>query len=439
MDLFEYSKKKTINKRAPLAERIRPKKLEDFHGQSHIIFENSPLIRLINTDKIGSLILFGPPGTGKTTLAMIISNTTNRVFEKLSAVTSGVKDIKEVVKNAESNLNFYNKGTILFVDEIHRFNKSQQDALLPHVENGLITLIGATTENPYFEVNRALLSRCKVLELKGLDEEDIVKAISRAIESKDGLKDYNISIDDDSKKLIARLSGGDVRSALNNLEVAVLSTESINGVIEINKGIIEESFFSSSNLYDKSSDYHYDTISAFIKSMRGSDPDAAILYLAKMLKSGEDPKFIARRMVIFASEDIGNADPNALNIANSVFRAVEIIGLPEAELNLAQGVLYLATAPKSNSSYIAMKEAKNSLNENPNLEIPKYLKDSHYNGAEKIGRGIGYKYPHDYKNAYVKQRYLPDNYEDVKYYCPSNNGYEYKIKKYMEKLKGEID
>ncbi|HHX69922.1 MAG: replication-associated recombination protein A [Miniphocaeibacter sp.] len=435
MDLFEYSRKKSINKNAPLADRIRPKTLEDFYGQKHIIYKNSPLDRLIKSDRIGSLIIYGPPGIGKTTLAMIISNTTNRVFEKLSAVTSGVKDIKEVVKNAESNLSFYNKGTILFIDEIHRFNKSQQDALLPHVENGLITLIGATTENPYFEVNKALLSRCKIIELKNLTEDDIVKALQRALTLENGLKKYNVEINKETLYFVAKLSNGDVRAALNGLEVAVLSTEPVDGIILIDKKIVEESFLNTTNLYDKDSDYHYNTISAFIKSMRGSDPDAAILYLAKMIKSGEDPKFIARRMVIFASEDIGNADPNALQVANNVFRAVEIIGLPEAQLNLAQGVLYLATAPKSNRSYLAIKNAMSDINNNTNLEIPNYLKDAHYKGAEKLGIGKGYKYPHDYENSYVEQRYFPNNFKEKKYYIPSDIGYELNIKEYMKKLK----
>lgn len=435
MDLFEYSRKKNAKKNAPLAERVRPKKIDDFYGQEHILFHNSPLNRLIKIDRVGSLILYGPPGTGKTTLAMVISNSTNKVFEKLSAVTSGVKDIKEVVSTAKTNLDLYNKETILFIDEIHRFNKSQQDALLPHVENGLITLIGATTENPYFEVNSALLSRCKIIQLKSLSNEDILRALKRALHLKDGLKEYNVHVDDDTLMLIANLSSGDVRTALNSLEIAVLSTDPIEDKIVLNEDIIKNSFISSSNLYDKSSDYHYNTISAFIKSMRGSDPNSAILYLAKMIKSGEDPKFIARRMVIFASEDIGNANPEALVVANAVFRAVEIIGMPEAQLNLAQGVIYLATSPKSNKSYIAIKDALKDLDKNPNLDIPKYLLDAHYNGAKKLGSGIGYKYPHDYDNSYVNQRYFPTNYSKREYYEPTDNGYEVEIKKYMKKLK----
>ncbi|WP_099203312.1 replication-associated recombination protein A [Miniphocaeibacter massiliensis] len=438
MDLFEYSKKKSLKFNAPLAERVRPLTIDDFYGQEHILYKNSPLNRLIKIDRIGSLILYGPPGTGKTTLAMIISNTTKKVFEKLSAVTSGVKDIKEVVKNAEDNLSFYNKETILFIDEIHRFNKSQQDALLPHVENGLITLIGATTENPYFEVNKALLSRCKIVHLKSLKDNDLVKILQRALNIDKILSSYKIRYTDKDLEYIARLSSGDVRNALNTLEVAVLSTEPTNGVIEINNKVIKESVIDSSvNLYDKNADYHYNTISAFIKSMRGSDPDASILYLAKMLKSGEDPKFIARRMVIFASEDIGNADPNALTIANNVFRAVEIIGLPEARINLAQGVTYLATAKKSNKSYLAIEEATKDINENPDLDIPQYLRDSHYLGAENLGIGIGYKYPHDFENSYVKQRYFPMNYNEKRYYKPTENGYEKNIKEYIDKLKGE--
>lgn len=437
MDLFEYDLERKMKNSAPLAERVRPEKLEDFYGQNHVIYPNSPLDRLIKTDRIGSLILYGPPGTGKTTLAYVISKSTNRVFEKLSAVTSGVKDIKEVVKSAQDNQNFFNKKTILFVDEIHRFNKSQQDALLPHVESGLITLIGATTENPFFEVNRALLSRTKIVELKHLSSGDIKKALKRALEHKDGLSMYNIEIGEDELDYISKLSNGDVRNALNSLEVAVLSTKEVDGKIKLTKDIIKDSFFLNHLGYDRDGDIHYDTISAFIKSMRGSNPDAALIYLAKMLESGEDPKFIARRMIIFASEDIGNADPRALTVANDVFRAVEVIGLPECRLNLAQGVTYLSTAPKSNSSYMAILKAIEDVKTNPNLEIPGYLRDAHYSGAKDLGHGIGYKYPHDYKDGYVKQRYMPINFENKKYYNPKEIGYEKKIYDLLKILREE--
>ncbi|WP_300408304.1 replication-associated recombination protein A [Lagierella sp.] len=432
MDLFEYSLEKKKKDNSPLAQRVRPETIDEFFSQEHIIYPNSPLMRLIKSDRIGSLILYGPPGTGKTTLARIISNSTNRVFEKLSAVTSGIKDIKEVVKNAKDNLNFYNKGTILFIDEIHRFNKSQQDALLPHVESGLITLIGATTENPFFEVNRALLSRTKIVELKHLSDEDIKKALLRAIDHRNGLKDYNVKIGEKELDLLARLSSGDLRNALTSLEVAVLSTRETDGEIILDENTIRDSFFLDNIGYDKGGDIHYDTISAFIKSLRGSDPDAALIYLAKMLEAGEDPKFIARRLIIFASEDIGNADPRALTVANDVFRAVEVVGLPECKLNLAQGVTYLSTAPKSNSSYKAIMEAISDVKANSELEIPPYLRDSHYSGAKDLGHGIGYKYPHDYKGGYVKQRYMPLNYDIKKYYRPENRGYERNILKFLE-------
>lgn len=437
MDLFDYSLENKKKYSAPLAERIRPERIEDFFGQEHIIYKNSPLLRLIKTDRIGSLILYGPPGTGKTTLARVISNSTNRIFENLSAVTSGIKDIKEVVKNAKDSLNFYNKGTIVFIDEIHRFNKSQQDALLPHVESGLITLIGATTENPFFEVNKALLSRTKIVQLKHLSKENIKKTLKRALNHENGLSMYNISIGEEELEFIADLSSGDVRNALNSLEVAVLSTDEVNGKIVLTKEIIKDSFFLDNIEYDKSGDVHYDTISAFIKSMRGSDPDAALVYLAKMLEGGEDPKFIARRMIIFASEDIGNADPNALAIANEVFRAVEVIGLPECKLNLAQGVTYLSTAPKSNSSYLAIMEAISDIKKNSKLQIPGYLRDSHYKGARDLGHGVGYKYPHDYPNGIVKQRYMPINFELKKYYNPKELGYEKNIYNLLKKLREE--
>lgn len=433
MDLFEYSLEKTRKKNAPLASRIRPESIEDFFGQEHVLAKGKPLYRMIESDKVPSMIFYGPPGTGKTTLAMIISKKTNRVFEKLSAVTSGVKDIRAVTKAAEDNLKFYNKETILFIDEIHRFNKSQQDALLPFVENGTVVLIGATTENPYFEVNKALISRCLVVELHRLSDENIIKMLKKAIENPKGLGDFNISISEDSLKVLAQISGGDGRNALNTLEIAVLSSEEQQGKILIDEEVIRNSVIRPTVSYDKNSDEHYDTISAFIKSMRGSDPDAAVLYLTKMIVAGEDPKFIARRMVIFASEDIGNADPNALNIAVSVFKACEVIGLPECKLNLAQGVLYLATAPKSNASYLAIMKAEEKIGEGGKMTIPSYLRDAHFSGASDLGRGSGYLYPHDH-GGYVKQQYLPDEFKKEKFYEPKEIGYEKEILESMNLL-----
>lgn len=433
MDLFEYSLEKTRKKNAPLASRIRPESIEDFFGQEHVLAKGKPLYRMIQSDKVPSMIFYGPPGTGKTTLAMIISKKTNRVFEKLSAVTSGVKDIRAVTKAAEDNLKFYNKETILFIDEIHRFNKSQQDALLPFVENGTVVLIGATTENPYFEVNKALVSRCLIVELHRLSDENIIKMLKKAIENPKGLGHFNISISEDSLKILAQISGGDGRNALNTLEIAVLSSEEQQGKILIDEEVIRNSVIRPTVSYDKNSDEHYDTISAFIKSMRGSDPDAAVLYLTKMIIAGEDPKFIARRMVIFASEDIGNADPNALNIAVSVFKACEVIGLPECKLNLAQGVLYLATAPKSNASYLAIIKAEEKIGQGGKMTIPSYLRDAHFSGAADLGRGSNYLYPHDY-GGYVKQQYLPDEFKNEKFYKPKEIGYEKEILESMKLL-----
>lgn len=433
MDLFEYSLEKTRKKNAPLASRIRPESIEDFFGQEHVLAKGKPLYRMIQSDKVPSMIFYGPPGTGKTTLAMIISKKTNRVFEKLSAVTSGVKDIRAVTKVAEDNLKFYNKETILFIDEIHRFNKSQQDALLPFVENGTVVLIGATTENPYFEVNKALVSRCLIVELHRLSDENIIKMLKKAIENPKGLGHFNISISEDSLKILAQISGGDGRNALNTLEIAVLSSEEQQGKILIDEEVIRNSVIRPTVSYDKNSDEHYDTISAFIKSMRGSDPDAAVLYLTKMIIAGEDPKFIARRMVIFASEDIGNADPNALNIAVSVFKACEVIGLPECKLNLAQGVLYLATAPKSNASYLAIIKAEEKIGQGGKMTIPSYLRDAHFSGAADLGRGSNYLYPHDY-GGYVKQQYLPDEFKNEKFYKPKEIGYEKEILESMKLL-----
>lgn len=433
MDLFDYSMEKTRKKNAPLASRIRPENLSGFFGQQHVLGKGKPLYRMIVSDKVPSMIFYGPPGTGKTTLAMIISKQTNRLFEKLSAVTSGVKDIRAVTKTAEDNLKYYNKETILFIDEIHRFNKSQQDALLPFVENGTVILIGATTENPYFEVNKALVSRCLIVELHRLSDEDIINMLKSAIKNPQGLGNYCISISEDSLKLLAQISGGDGRNALNILEIAVLSSESKDDEIVIREEDIKNSVIRPIISYDKNSDEHYDTISAFIKSMRGSDPDAALLYLTKMILAGEDPKFIARRMVIFASEDIGNADPAALSVAVSVFKACEVIGLPECKLNLAQGVLYLSTAPKSNASYTAIMKAEKLLSESGRTTIPSYLRDAHFSGAEKLDRGKGYLYPHDY-GGYVKQEYLPKEFIGEKFYYPKKIGYEIEIQKYLKLL-----
>lgn len=433
MDLFEYNLEKELKKAAPLADRMRPKKIEDFSGQKHLLDKGMPLYRLIVSDRIGSMIFYGPPGTGKTTLAMIISNTTNRLFEKISAVTSGIKDIRRVVKDAEDNLSMYNKKTIVFIDEIHRFNKAQQDALLPYVEQGIITLIGATTENPFFEVNKALVSRCQIIELKNLDIESVVDMLKRALkDKKNGLGNKNIIINDEELILLANISGGDGRNALNSLEIAVLSTEEDEkGNIIIDESAIRNSISGIIARYDKNSDEHYDTISAFIKSMRGSDADAAIYYLAKMIHAGEDPKFIARRMIIFASEDIGNADPRAISVAVDVFKAVEVIGMPEGRIILSQGVIYLATAPKSNSSYIAIDKALSDVKKGGLNKIPSYLRDAHFSNAKDLNRGIGYKYPHDYPRGYIKQQYMPDELKDNIYYKPTNRGYENNIKKYI--------
>ena len=434
MDLFDYTMKKNQNKNAPLASRMRPTSLEDFYGQDHVLKKGKPLYRLIKADKIKSMIFYGPPGIGKTTLAFIISKTTNRLFEKLSAVTSGVKEIRAVIKEAEENLKYYNKETILFIDEIHRFNKSQQDALLPFVENGTIILIGATTENPYFEVNKALVSRCIIIEMKSLDSTAIIKLLEAAIHSEKGLKNLDIEIDSESIELLADLSSGDARKALNGLELAALSTERTGDKLIISREDIENSFIQPIVRYDKDSDEHYDTISAFIKSMRGSDPDAALIYLAKMLLAGEDPKFIARRLVIFASEDVGNADPQGLLVATAAFKACEVIGLPECELNLAQAATYLATAPKSNASYQGLLSAKESIRKNAHFTIPNTIRDAHYGGATDLGRGTGYLYPHNF-GGYVKQDYMPKEFKNMKFYEPKKIGYEKRIWEYLESLK----
>lgn len=437
MDLFTLSMEDNLKSTAPLADRMRPVSLEEFVGQSHILGEGMSLYRSIKADRINSMVFYGPPGTGKTTLAMIIANQTRMRFEKLSAVTAGVKDIREVVTRAEESLKMTKKRTILFVDEIHRFNKSQQDALLPFVERGIIILIGATTENPFFEVNKALLSRAMVIVLHPLNKKDLEKLYKRALEDKEkGLGNYKVEIDEDAKEYLFTISQGDGRILLNSLEIGVLSTDPDEGGIRrIGIDGIKESIQVKTAKYDKGGDEHYNTVSAFIKSMRGSDPNATLYYLAKMINAGEDPKFIARRIVICASEDVGNADPQALVVANSAFQAVNLIGMPEGRIILSQAALYVATAPKSNSALIGIDKALDDIRNEEIGNVPKHLQDGHYGGAKALGIGVDYKYPHDYTNHYVKQDYLPPGMEDRVYYEPSGIGYEKKIRERLEFLK----
>ena len=432
MNIFEMQYENSVKKEGPLAERMRPINLDEFVGQKHIVGKGKILNRAIESDKLTSAIFYGPPGTGKTTLAKIIANTTNNNFTTLNAVTSGIKDIKEKVSYAVDELSIYNKRTILFIDEIHRFNKAQQDALLPYVENGTIVLIGATTENPYFEVNSALISRSLVFEFKNIDIEDIKSVIRKSLTDKRGYGGRKVEIDEDALNHIAQYSNGDIRSALNALELGAETTDEIDGIIKINIDVASECIQRKKLNYDKTGDNHYDTISAFIKSMRGTDPDAAVYWLAKMIKAGEDPKFIARRIIICASEDVGNADPRALEVAVNAFKAVEIIGFPEGRITLAQAAIYVACAPKSNACIMAIDRAMKAV-ESESHEVPLHLKDKHYNGAESLNRGINYKYPHDYDKFYVKQQYMPDI--KTKFYEPKESGYESKIKKFLEYLR----
>lgn len=420
----------------PLAQRLKPRTLDEYVGQEHILAEDKLLYRSIKSDRITSLILYGPPGVGKTSLAKIIARTTHCNYVELNAVTSGIKEIKAVVEKAQSEIALKGKKTILFIDEIHRFNKTQQDSLLPHVEKGTLTLVGATTENPFFEVNKALLSRSMIFKLEPLTEAHITKLINRALKDKElGYGNISIRLYDDASKFICQNASGDARKALNALELAVLTTNKReDGFIHITLEVVEECMQRRQVSYDKSGDYHYDVVSAFIKSIRGSDPDAAIHYLARMLYSGEDPEFIARRIVISASEDIGNADPYALLIANAALNVVKSIGMPEARITLAQAVTYLAGAPKSNAAYNAINSALYDIEKEDIGAVPMHLKDSHYGGAKALNHGLDYKYPHDYDHHYVKQQYMPKELFNKNYYRPTGLGYEKRIKDRLEFL-----
>jgi putative ATPase len=439
MDLFEYMRNTTKEKESPLAARLRPTTLDEVVGQEHIIGKDKLLYRAIKADKLSSIIFYGPPGTGKTTLAKVIANTTSAEFTQINATVAGKKDMEEVVNKAKDTLAMYEKRTILFIDEIHRFNKSQQDYLLPFVEDGTIILIGATTENPYFEVNGALISRSIIFELKPLEKDDIKELIRRAVyDEKKGMGSFNAVIDDDALEFLADMSGGDARHALNAIELGIMTTDrSEDGKIHITMEVAQECIQKRRVLYDKNGDNHYDTISAFIKSMRGSDPDAAVYYLAKMLYAGEEVAFIARRIMICASEDVGNADPMALEVAVSASLAVERVGMPEAQIILSQAATYVACAPKSNAACEAVYAATREVKQSGNLPIPPHLQDAHYKSSAKLGRGIGYKYAHDYPNHYVEQQYLPYELTGKTFYEPSWNGYEAKIREHMKKIKGE--
>lgn len=438
MDLFDYMRETTKEKESPLASRLRPTTLDEVVGQQHIIGKDKLLYRAIRADKLSSVIFYGPPGTGKTTLAKVIAGATKAEFVSINATAAGKKDMEAVVEQAKNSLGMYGRRTILFIDEIHRFNKGQQDYLLPFVEDGTIILIGATTENPYFEVNGALLSRSVIFELKSLDKEDIRILLRRAVTDEErGMGAYHAVLEPDAEDFLADISNGDARAALTAIELGVLTTErSEDGKIHITLDVAQECIQKRAVRYDKMGDQHYDTISAFIKSIRGSDPDAAVYYLARMLYAGEDIRFIARRMMISASEDVGNADPNALNVAVSAALAVERIGMPEARIILAQAATYLASAPKSNASYLAVDRATECMKQTMTAPVPVHLQDAHYKGSEKLGHGLGYLYAHNYPNHYVEQQYLPDALKDEVFYEPTEIGYEKQIKEHLQFLRG---
>ena len=435
MDLFEYMAEGRKEKEAPLAARMRPQTLDEVVGQEDIIGEDKLLYRAIKADRLSSIILYGPPGVGKTTLAKVIANTTSADFHQVNATIAGKKDMESVVETAKNNLGGYGRKTILFVDEIHRFNKAQQDYLLPYVEDGTLILIGATTENPYFEVNGALISRSRIFELKPLSKENILTLIKRAFESDRGVKQYNAEITDEAADFLADIADGDARAALNAIELAVLTTKpSADAKIHVDLAVAEECIQKKAIRYDKTGDNHYDTIAAFIESMCGSDPDAALYYLGRMLDAGEDVKYIARRMLVAASEEVGNADPMAICVAASAAIAVERVGMPEGRIILAQAATYIASAPKSNAAYLGIEKVLQTVRKTGNLPIPPYLQDSSYKGAAKLGRGVGYKYAHNYPNHWVEQQYLPDAIKDMTFYEPNDIGHEKDIKEYFRNI-----
>ena len=437
MDIFDYARSVNSVKESPLASRLRPKTLDQVVGQEHIIGKDKLLYRAIKADKISSIIFYGPPGTGKTTLAKVIANTTSADFMQLNATVAGKKDMEDVVAEAKQNMAMSGRKTILFVDEIHRFNKGQQDYLLPFVEDGTVVLIGATTENPYFEVNSALISRSIVFELHPLSVENIKTLILRAVNDKtDGMGIYNGVIDDDAVMFLAEISNGDARTALNAVELGILTTDPAqDGKIHITLEVAQQCVQKRALKYDKSGDNHYDTISAFIKSMRGSDPDAAVYYLSRMLYAGESVDFISRRILICAAEDVGMANPQALVVANAAAQAVHQVGMPEAQIILSEAVIYVASSPKSNSACNAIFAANEVVRSTVTAKVPAHLQDAHYKGSAKLGHGIGYKYAHDYPNHYVKQQYLPDGLEDSRFYEPGDLGYEVEVKNYFKKIK----
>ena len=439
MDLFDYMRETQKETESPLAARLRPTRLEEVVGQQHIIGRDKLLYRAIKADKLSSLIFYGPPGTGKTTLAKVIAGTTKSEFTQINATMAGKKDMEQVIGQARDRMGMFGKKTILFIDEIHRFNKSQQDYLLPFVEDGTVTLIGATTENPYFEVNGALLSRSMIFELKPLEIPDLLELIRRAVYDKErGMGAYDAVIDDEAAMFLADLSGGDARRAINAVELGIVTTErSADGKIHLTLDVVKECIQKKTARYDKNGDNHYDTISAFIKSMRGSDPDAAVYYLARMIEAGEDPVFIARRIMICASEDVGNADPEAIRVAVNCSLACERIGMPESQIILAQAAEYVATAPKSNTAVNSITDARKEVQRSGSLPIPSYLQDAHYKGAQSLGRGTGYMYAHDYENHYAGQPMLPEALQGTRFYHPSENGYEKTIRRHMAGITGD--